>query len=383
MTTHKKARPLTIKDLGHRYGRAVTLSGVSVSVSAGSYVTIVGPSGSGKSTLLRAIAGLIKPTSGSILLGDQLLFHAEHKVACAPERRSCAMVFQSYALWPHKTVLENTRAPLELASARLFRPRHERLQHQQRALNALEQVGLASLAERKPNELSGGQQQRVALARALCTDAELMLLDEPLANLDPELRSDMCELLFKLHGSTGRTFVHVTHQREEALSLGTEVWVMSEGRVVEHGPPEQLAQRPQQLATARSLNDALVLCGTVLAKSVDTAPNWKVLMPAGQLECTLPVGAGPVAQGHRVNVWIPLHRLTLGPKTRLQPLDQGELSAAVDHVAFVGTAWLVSCAVEDTQGKKRCRVAVPLDGCRPEIGAEVVLRVSQAMAFPV
>ncbi|NNM74022.1 ABC transporter ATP-binding protein [Enterovirga sp. DB1703] len=214
------------------FGDVQVIKGVSLAIRKGEFVSLLGPSGCGKTTLLRMIAGLEKVTTGSIIIGGT------NSTRLPPERRDIAMVFQSYALLPHLTVRENVMFPLRMR--RLGRKDEQ----QRRVDEVLEMVQLGHLANRRPRELSGGQQQRVAVARAVVSRPQVLLLDEPLSNLDARLRESMQEELIQLHRQTGLTTVFVTHDQEEALSLSDRVVLLNEGRIEQEGAPTDLYSAP-------------------------------------------------------------------------------------------------------------------------------------------
>ena len=247
---------LDIEQLTKRYGAHAALDDVSLRVERGSFLTLLGPSGSGKTTLLMAIAGFITPDSGRLLLDGRPIGHLP------PERRNCGVVFQGYALFPHLSVAENVAFPLRVRGT----PRAE---VETRVRQALDTVQLGQLGERKPRQLSGGQQQRVALARALVFQPNLVLLDEPLSALDKNLRTDMQEELKGLHRRVGLTFVYVTHDQQEALSMSDQVAILHGGRLMQHGSPAELYQRPASRFVAGFLGRSNFLEGQVEAASGD------------------------------------------------------------------------------------------------------------------
>jgi iron(III) transport system ATP-binding protein len=216
-------------------GRPV-VDDVSLEVRDGGFLALLGPSGCGKTTVLRMIAGFEQPTDGSILLGDRILADAGAMVA--PEHRNMAMVFQSYALWPHMSVADNVGYPLKVRGVTGERRR-------QKVREALNAVRLDAYADRRPADLSGGQRQRVALARCLVTEPDVVLLDEPLANLDRHLRQEMEETFREFHNRSGATMIYVTHDQAEAMALATDVAVMSEGRLLQVATPEEIYARPE------------------------------------------------------------------------------------------------------------------------------------------
>lgn len=217
-------------------GGRPAVNDVSLEVRDGGFLALLGPSGCGKTTVLRMIAGFEQPTDGSILLGDRVLADASDMVA--PEHRNMAMVFQSYALWPHMSVADNVGYPLKVRGI----SGQKREQKIREALNA---VRLEAYADRRPADLSGGQRQRVALARCLVTEPDVVLLDEPLANLDRHLRQEMEETFREFHARSGATMIYVTHDQAEAMALATDVAVMSEGRLLQVASPQEIYARPE------------------------------------------------------------------------------------------------------------------------------------------
>jgi iron(III) transport system ATP-binding protein len=210
---------------------------VDLQISPGEYVVILGPSGCGKSTLIRCIAGLESPTAGKIDLQGRTVYDATRSIDMKANARNVGMVFQSYALWPHMTIEQNVAYPLKMRKV----PRAEREKRVAEVLRALE---CEPLAKRLPAELSGGQQQRIALARALVYEPAILLLDEPLSNLDALLRVSLRTELLRLHRMLGYTALHITHDQEEALEMGDRVILMREGEIEQSGPPEEVYSRP-------------------------------------------------------------------------------------------------------------------------------------------
>jgi putative spermidine/putrescine transport system ATP-binding protein len=225
------AHSLEIDAISKRYGAVEAVRDVSLRVERGSFLTLLGPSGSGKTTLLMMIAGFTRPSAGRLRLDGRDI------TGQPPEQRNFGMVFQGYALFPHLTVRQNVEFPLQLRRI----PSAERSAQAQRAL---EMVQLAALGDRLPRQLSGGQQQRVALARALVFGPDLLLLDEPLSALDKKLRADLQGELRQLHQRLGTTFIYVTHDQEEALSMSDEIAIFNRGSVVQRGGPRALYDVP-------------------------------------------------------------------------------------------------------------------------------------------
>jgi iron(III) transport system ATP-binding protein len=240
------------------------VDGVSFEVEEGALFTLLGPSGCGKTTTLRSIAGLERPDAGVIRLKDAVLFdHGEH-VNLPANRRGLGMVFQSYAIWPHMSVFRNVSFPLEVL------PRRQRLNRTElgeRVRRVLEVVGLAEFADRQATKLSGGQQQRLALARALVTEPQLLLLDEPLSNLDAKLREAMRFELKRLQRELGLTAVYVTHDQAEALVLSSRVAVMRAGQIVQVGKPREIYTRPGNQFVAEFIGVSNFVKGTTASVS--------------------------------------------------------------------------------------------------------------------
>jgi ABC-type sugar transport system ATPase subunit len=229
-----------LDDVRAGYGDDDVLTGVTVAVPAGVYLTVLGPSGTGKTTLLRVVAGLSPIRAGTVSIGGRPVTDLR------PGLRSVAMVFQSYALFPHLSVADNIAFGLAVSDVPKARAR-------ERVAEVAELTGCAALLGRRPGQLSGGERQRVALARALVREPAVLLLDEPLSNLDAELRAQTRDELRTVHERTGGTVVHVTHDQGEALSLGDQVAVLLDGRVAQTGTPDELWQRPASRAVARFL----------------------------------------------------------------------------------------------------------------------------------
>ncbi|TAX35349.1 ABC transporter ATP-binding protein [Rhizobium leguminosarum] len=228
---------LILNQLGKDFGTGrAAVSGFSLEVREGGFLALLGPSGCGKTTVLRMIAGFETPSDGSIHLGERLLADAAQSLP--PEKRNMAMVFQSYALWPHMSVADNVGYPLKVRGI-------SGEAHRTKVRDALDTVRLADYAERRPADLSGGQRQRVALARCLVTSPDVVLLDEPLANLDRHLKQEMEETFREFHQRSGATMIYVTHDQSEAMALATDIAVMSEGRLLQVAAPAEIYARPE------------------------------------------------------------------------------------------------------------------------------------------
>ena len=251
---------LIINDLKLRLGETEVLKGVSLSVPSGEAVALLGPSGSGKTTLLRAIAGLERPQGGSISVGGQVFFDAARGISLPPEARGLGLVFQSYALWPHRTVFENVAAGLKLRGVTPD-------EIKRRVDKVLGQMGLAHLAERLPPQLSGGQQQRVAIARALVYEPPVILLDEPLSNLDAKLREEARAFLRTLITTLGLSAIHVTHDQLEAMALADRIVLLQGGRIAQDGAPTALYNEPATLFAAEFMGSNNRLDGRLVERA--------------------------------------------------------------------------------------------------------------------
>jgi iron(III) transport system ATP-binding protein len=270
---------IAIRDLSKHFGTgpsaAVAVDRISLDILPGELFFLLGPSGCGKTTLLRMIAGFIEPTGGSVLFDGREVTHVP------PNKRNTGMVFQSYALWPHMTVAANVG--FGLGVRRVASEERDR-----RVTDALVAVRMAEYAERRPNELSGGQQQRVALARALVIRPDVLLLDEPLSNLDARLRIELRSEIRRVCKESGITAVYVTHDQKEALSMADRIAVMDRGRVVQTGAPADLYRRPGSRFVAEFLGETNLIPGRVAGRAGETT---LVETPAGRLQSLGSAGA--------------------------------------------------------------------------------------------
>ena len=249
-----QAAGIRLESVGKRFGDQWVVCDVSLDIKRGEFFTFLGPSGCGKTTLLRIVAGFVAPDQGVVYLDDQAVNHVP------PWRRDIGLVFQNYALWPHLTVFENVAFGLrerKVARAEIAR----------RVAAALEQVDLAGTARRRPSQLSGGQQQRVALARTLVIQPRVLLLDEPLSNLDAKLRIEMRFELLKLQRDLGLTTIYVTHDQEEALAMSTRIAVMKDGKVIQEGKPRDIYEQPADRFVAAFLGHANLFSGQVISST--------------------------------------------------------------------------------------------------------------------
>jgi iron(III) transport system ATP-binding protein len=246
---------VVLSNLTKRYGPNAVVDDVSLRIEHGHLVCLLGPSGCGKTTTLRLIAGFIEPSEGEIRVGERLV--SSPAVTLPPEKRNMSMIFQSYALWPHMTVRENIAYGLKLRKL-------DRATIGNKLAAILATTRLASLAERYPGELSGGQQQRVALARALVVEPETLLLDEPLSNLDANLREEMRFEVRRLHDTYRYTTVYVTHDQSEAMTTADLICVMNAGKIEQSGAPEEIYARPRSEFVARFIGASNVIKGRAI-----------------------------------------------------------------------------------------------------------------------
>jgi len=275
------ARDLAVSVDGvvRRYGAVAAVDGASFDVHDGEVLTLLGPSGCGKSTLLRCLAGIDRIDAGQIDIGGRTVALAG-RVSLPPERRHIGMVFQSYALWPHMKVEANVAYPLKRAKV-------SSTERKRRVVEALEAVHLGDLAKRYPGELSGGQQQRVSLARAIVADPALLLMDEPLSNLDAQLRDAMRAEIQRVQRERGLTMIYVTHDQQEALALSDRILVMRAGRVMQEGSPQEIYGAPNSPYVARFVGESNRVVGTM------SAPDRVRLPDGSELTCrTVDVSPG-------------------------------------------------------------------------------------------
>ncbi len=322
---------LRIRELCKRFGGVVAVNGLNLDIQQGEFFTLLGPSGCGKTTTLRCVAGLEQPESGEVYLGERCLVSSGRRVFVQPERREMGMVFQSYAIWPHMTVLENVAYPLKLR--RMKRPE---IYENVRA--SLKLVGLEGLEERPAPALSGGQQQRVALARALVFSPRVLLLDEPLSNLDARLRDEMRVELRALQRRLGITVIFVTHDQIEALSLSDRIGLMNKGQVEQVGSPEQVYNKPSTPFTRDFLGKTFAL----LAKVVGSKGDRVQVEISGVVDSLLWVsvnnaaflGAGGIKIGQEMMVAIRPEQIVVW--TAMPDGRTNILSSAVESVHFLG-----------------------------------------------
>ena len=322
---------LTVRELAKAYqtadGRVRAIHGVNFDVAEGELLALVGPSGCGKTTTLRCIAGLERPDGGEIRIAGQIACDAAAGVHQPPYEREIGMVFQSYAIWPHLDVFENVAYPL-----RVSRTRVPPAEIRERVGATLALVGLGGLARRSSTALSGGQQQRVALARAIVRRPRLLLLDEPLSNLDVSLREQMQHELVDLVRRVGVTTVHVTHDQAEALAMADRVAVMIDGGVAQIDTPEALYSRPRSTAIAAFIGSGSLIAGEIAERYEDGTGLVAVGSGAGRLHVMLPAGSRP---GGRVDVAIRSEAVRL--LTEAPSEHTNVVAGTVERLSFKGS----------------------------------------------
>ncbi len=260
--------------------------GADFTLKEGELFTLLGPSGCGKTTTLRSIAGLETPQKGRITLGSRDLFNSQSGVNVPMYDRDIGMVFQSYAIWPHMTVYENAAYPLKVGRKK----KYSGAEVERKVKEALDMVGLGAFIQRPSTQLSGGQQQRLALARAFTREPDLLLLDEPLSNLDAQLREQMRSELKRLQKETGVTAIYVTHDQSEALAISDRIAVMNEGRIVQLGEPKDIYNRPTSEFVAHFIGRTNLIHGEMARDAVAEATET-VGTPLGAVRCFFPGAA--------------------------------------------------------------------------------------------
>jgi iron(III) transport system ATP-binding protein len=303
------------KSYGGRYLQMPALQDLDLAIQDNQFITLLGPSGCGKTTTLRLIAGYVTPDTGSIHVGDRLVSSPAGVVS--PEARGMGMVFQNYAVWPHKTVYENIAFGLKLRKL-------SSAQVRDKVEEALALVNLKGLEGRFPNELSGGQQQRVALARSLVVEPDILLLDEPLSNLDAKLREKMRGELKQLQRRTGITFIYVTHDQAEALALSDQIAVMHAGRLQQFGTPFEVYNKPANRVVADFMGLVNLVPGRIRAISGDMA---EVEADGGlMLEAPRPAD---LAAGTQIDI-------AIRPENIRLTTEPGALAGTVSELTFLG-----------------------------------------------
>jgi putative spermidine/putrescine transport system ATP-binding protein len=347
----RSGHALSLRALSKHYGSLAAVDNVDLDVPRGSFLTLLGPSGSGKTTILMSIAGFVEPSGGQILLDDTDITRRP------PDKRNFGMVFQGYALFPHMTVAENIWFPLKVRGI-------SKSAAADKIRSALELVQLGHLADRYPSQLSGGQQQRVALARALVFEPDLLLLDEPLSALDKKLRADLQWELKSLHQRLKTTFIYVTHDQEEALSMSDEIVILRDGRIEQQGGPGLLYEKPATRFVADFLGKSNFLSGKVSEITTDgfayDCGGHKLIQQGKPANASV---------GDDVLVALRPEKIALSPERSGMP---NTLPGQISAFNYFGAAYHFQI---QTQGLGEVVVTVPAWTCAidPSVGNEVWL----------
>jgi spermidine/putrescine transport system ATP-binding protein len=349
-----------------RFGEAVAVDDLTLSIERGAFYALLGPSGCGKTTTLRMIGGFEDPSAGVVYLGGQVV------TDLPPYRRDVNTVFQSYALFPHLSVERNVAFGLE-------RKKVDKAEAKRRVGEALEMVQLGGLDKRRPGQLSGGQQQRVALARALVNRPRALLLDEPLGALDLRLRKQLQIELKRIQQEVGITFVHVTHDQEEAMSMADTIAVMNKGRIEQAGSAEDLYERPRTAFVANFLGVSNLVDGKVLERGAEMAT---VQTDDGTVH--VPCALMSEAPGDTVRIGVRPEKIELVPAAEGTPAGRNALRGRVTVASFLGVS--IQYLVTAPGGEELTVIAPNRDGAQPRslgVGQEVLLTWDPQHTFVV
>jgi putative spermidine/putrescine transport system ATP-binding protein len=328
---------IQLRSLTKRFAGQAAVDGISLDVPAGAFISLLGPSGSGKTTTLNLIAGFLSADAGDILFDDRSVADVP------PQHRDIGMVFQSYALFPHLTVADNVAFPLRM------RTRLSSSAMRQRVAETLSLVQMADFGARYPRQLSGGQQQRVAMARALVSHPRLLLMDEPLGALDKKLREQMQFEIKRIHRTVGTTFIYVTHDQSEALTMSDLVVLMHRGRIAQTGTPRVLYTDPANLFAADFIGDSNLLAGRIESMATDT---MTVVLEAGATVAIRRRDA-PMTVGQRVAVVLRPEEITVRPAG--DGASGPTLAGTIAEIGYQGDSYRLSVAV----GSIAIKVKVP------------------------
>ncbi|MEO1987249.1 MAG: ABC transporter ATP-binding protein [Martelella sp.] len=322
---------ISISNLTKSFGAFEAVKSLNLSVPEGSFLVLVGPSGCGKSTMLRMLAGLEKPTAGTIEFSGKTVSDGDRGWTIEPARRDTGLVFQSYALWPHMTVAGNVEWPLKVA-------RMAADDRKARVSEVLSLLGIESLAHRYPNEISGGQQQRVAIARMIAPKPKILLFDEPLSNLDAKLRVEMRTELLRIHRATGATSIYVTHDQVEAMTMASHVAVLKDGEIEQFGAPAELVAKPEtafvatfvgtppaNLVPVEPAGGGLLFAGEAMAATFPLDRPAQAMFRPQDLTVTSSAGSRTIAMGYAEASPMAGRTMVTGTKGDLR------LTAVIDH----------------------------------------------------
>ncbi|HWG05963.1 MAG TPA: ABC transporter ATP-binding protein [Beijerinckiaceae bacterium] len=349
---------VTFKDVSKRFAATPAVDHLNLAIADGEFVALLGPSGCGKTTLLRLVAGFEAPEDGKLMLGEAIV--GRRGWTLPPERRRVGMVFQSYALWPHMSVGRNVAFALDVR-------RVPRVERDKRVAEALAMVGLEAHRDRRPSELSGGQKQRVALARCLAMQPDVILLDEPLANLDAHLRGALQQEFARLHRQLGATFIYVTHDQSEAMALADRVAVMNAGRLEQVAPPRMLYREPATEMVARFVGGGMIVPAHIVGGDATGT-----MVDVGGIRVKV---RGTGRAGETRFICLHPEDLALTPD-----VNASALKARVQAAAFQGAATMLTLAAEEIAGAPELRVETMLQP--PEIGALVGVEIRGGWLLP-
>ena len=336
------------------FGDTAAVNDVTLELKGGELFFLLGPSGCGKTTCLRIVAGFYDPDEGAVRFGEREMNRVP------PHRRNTGMVFQNYALWPHMSVADNVAYGLRLRKL----PGAERTEKVERALDV---VRMTEHAGKYPNQLSGGQQQRIALARALVIEPDVLLLDEPLSNLDAKLRGQMRYEIKRIHDAVGTTALYVTHDQVEALSMADRLAVMHEGRIEQVGTPREIYNVPVNRFVAQFIGDTNFVDGSVVAEP--SSGRVVVQTSLGELSCSAPVE--PVASGAEVTCSMRPESLSIHPRA---PEHPNEFAARISGLTYLGDIEEYALAAGDDLALRAVMLNPGTDA--PQVGSDVAVSVA-------
>lgn len=308
-----------------RFGKSVAVENLNMTINDGEFITLLGPSGCGKTTTLRMIAGLETPTEGEIYIGDRCVFNSKTGVDVSTDKRDIGFLFQNYALWPHMTVRNNITLGLKN-----LKWKKEDIEN--RLQEMLEMMHIEEYVNRYPSELSGGQQQRVAIARTLATKPKLLLMDEPLSNLDAKLRLDMRSELKKLHVETGATFIYVTHDQQEAMSLSTNVCLMRNGLLQQYCPPLEMYTAPSNTFVADFLGSPSI---NLLDFDVAKAEKGEFALASKDMSLSFKAASTTDAKPSKAILGLRPEMITISPNGKLEASVLSSLPYGMETVVLV------------------------------------------------
>jgi iron(III) transport system ATP-binding protein len=358
-------RGITIRGLQKHFtrkgsrDRVIAIDGIDVVVNPGELVVLLGASGCGKTTILRCLAGLDTPDDGEIVVDGRTLYSAKADIDVPVNKRRISVIFQGYALWPHMTVYDNVAYPLRCQGFRGAAALSERVE------GVLKLVGLAGLGKEYPGTLSGGQQQRVALARALVSDPPVVLFDEPLSNVDAQVRHQLRQEIWAMHQRVGFSALYVTHDQEEALSLADKIVLLHEGHVVQQGTPEEIYAQPETRYAAEFIGRANTVEATL---GEETGDSVSVTTPLGEFSVALTA----VTEGARAGAWVVLRPEDIAVVGDATAFDGTTIRGQLISRDFLGSN--VELRVKTESGVV-LRVQTPKSAYAPAAGEKVTLGV--------